>query len=170
MSRRTNTTSSAMLESSLSATNTMVVRVTGRGEPGAVCVLVRPLPGLPDAASHQLFCDWDIGATSIVSFEPTDQWAAAVAALEGIAHGAAAMELGLVRAESWHSVSLELNAIRDGAWDVTSFMMERGSMRSTWSWRGLPEFCKQRAVPLGADDLDCLSALALLVDTMVDGA
>ncbi len=159
-----------MVESSLNATNTMVVRVTGRGEPGAVCVLVRPLPGLPDAASHQLFCDWDIGATSTVSFEPTDQWAAAVAALQGIAHGAAAMELDLVKAENWQSVSLELNAIRGGAWDVTSFMMERRSMSCTWSWRGQPEFCEQRSAPLGADGLDCVSALALLVDTMVDGA
>ena len=147
----------------------MVVRVTGRGEPGAVCVLVRPLPGSPDDASHQLFCDWDIGATSVVSFEPTDPWAAAVAALEGIAHGAAAMELDLVKTENWESVSLELSAIRDGAWDVTSFMMERRSMRATWSWRGQPEFCT-RSVPLGADGLDCVSALALFVDTMVDGA
>lgn len=79
-----------------------------------------------------------------MSYEPTDPWAAAVAALEGIAHGAAAMELDLVKTENWESVSLELNAIHEGAWDVTSFLMTRRSMRATWNWRGRPEFCSSR--------------------------
>jgi hypothetical protein len=148
------------------ATQTIVLRATGRGQPSAVCVVARPLDHAVGEQSNLLFVDWDIGATSTVPFAPADPWSGPIAALSCVADGAAAMELDLVRCDNWDAVSVEFNSVQDGAEDTCLVLATRASMTAFCLSFRQPGSRREIALPFGSEVLDCASALSLVLAEM----